>query len=82
MGSSPDCCKPQRLHWAHRLAEHPAQPLLPAIDLVKPSLLREKLAKRDMARLVSSPWHSGQAAGASAWEKERSRSNFMSQCGQ
>jgi len=74
MASSSGCCGTQRLHGAQLLAEHPAQPLLPAIDVVEPSLLREKLAKRDMARLVSSPRHSGQAAGASAWEKERSRS--------
>ncbi len=66
MASSPGCCKPQRLHAAQLLAEHPAQPLLPAIDLVEPSLLLEKLATREMARLESWPWHSGQAAGASA----------------
>jgi len=70
------------LQPAQVLAVHPAQPFPPATDLVEPSLALEKLQKREMARWVSWPWHSGQVAGASAWEQDRSRSNLMSQRGQ
>jgi len=64
--SSTDSTTAYCLQPAQLLAEHPAQPSLLAIDLVEPSLLLEKLATREMARLESWPWHSGQAAGASA----------------
>lgn len=70
-----------RLQVAQAPDEHPAQPL-PPVDLLEPSALLEKLAKSEMARLVSSPPHWGHATGASALDMGRNRSNLISQCGQ